>query len=120
MVSDRPEVPPLYWIVNEEGRPVVLEVGTEEGDKLDFFPFFTTRQNAQTHYDQSYMAGKRITSSEDPEELEGIIEAAALSYYAFLIDVTGMPGQDARPLVAEEVSQIVKDNVGAPEWYLGY
>ena len=58
--------------------------------------------------------------SEDPEELEGIIEAAALSYYAFLIDVTGMPGQDARPLVAEEVSQIVKDNVGAPEWYLGY
>lgn len=119
MVSDRPKVPPLYWIVNGEGRPIVLEVGTEGGDKLDLFPFFTTRQNAQTHYDQSYMAGKRITSSEDPEELGEIVEAAP-SYYAFLIDVAGMPDQDAQPLLAEEVSQIVEDNVGASEWDLGY
>ncbi len=120
MVSDQGRVPPLYWIVNEAGRPVVLEGGVASGEKFDFFPFFTTRENAQTHYDQSYMTNKRVTSSDDPAELKEIVEGAAPDYTAFLIDVAGVPGQDAQPLLAEEVVRIVEDNVGASEWDLGY
>ncbi len=119
MVTDRPKVPPLYWIVSADGRPVVLEGGVG-GKKLDFFPFFTTRENAQRHYDQSYMAGKRITSSDDPAELRDLIEGRAPERAAFLIDVEGFAGPRVQPLLAGEILEIVEYNVGASEWDLGY
>lgn len=112
-------VPPLYWIVDEGGSPIVLEGGVG-GRKHDFFPFFTTREKAQRHYDQSYMSNKRITSSEDATELEELVEEAAPVYEAFLFDVEGVEGRDAQPLMASEVLNIVEENVDETEWDLGF
>lgn len=117
--TDTRKVPSLYWIVNEAGRPIVL-VGGSGGNTYDFFPFFTTREKAQRHYDQSYMQNKRITSSEDADELTQLVREQEPLYYAFLFNIGGVEGQDARPVAAEEVVAIVEDNVGAGEWDLGF
>ena len=118
-MSDQSKVPPLYWIVTEDGSPIVVE-GRVAGRQLDFFSFFTTREKAQRHYDQSYMTNKRITSSDDPTELRELVESRAPDRAAFLIDAEGFAGPRVQPLLAQEILQIVEDNVGAPEWYLGY
>lgn len=118
-MSGRGKVPPLYWIVGQDGSPVVLEGGVD-GESPDFFPFFTTAKNARRHYGQSYMTNKRIASSDDPAELKEMVESNAPNYSAFLIDVEGVAGRNAQPLLAEEVVEIVEDNVGASGWDLGY
>ncbi len=113
------KVPPLYWVVNEAGNPVVLEAGSG-GTKYDFFSFFTTREKAQRYYDQSYMQNKCITSSEDAEELVQLVREKAPLYFAFLFDIEGVEGQDAQPVTASEVTEIIEGNVGADEWDLGF
>ena len=113
------KVPPLYWVVNEAGTPVVLEAGSG-GATYDFFVFFTAREKAQRYYDQSYMQNKLITSSEDADELKQLVQEKAPLYHAFLFDIAGVEGQDTQPVLAEEVVAIVDDNVGADEWDLGF
>lgn len=117
--SGAERVPPLYWVVNESGQPVVLEVGSG-GTKYDFFAFFTTREQAQRYYDQSYMQNKLITSSEDADEIMQLVQEKAPLYHAFLFDVMGVEGQNAQPVTADEVFATVGGNVGADEWDLGF
>jgi hypothetical protein len=111
-------VPELFWFVDEEGAPMVLDTGGG-GRNLFVFPFFTGQAAAQRYRDQSTMGGEwRLTSSTSADEIVGLCERHAGAYDAFAFDPQAMPEEGLRPATLDETKAIVEDHVGSHAWDL--